>query len=114
MHQLTSPTDVSTSSSGFETIKDGKVWIHVASTFGTGYVTMEKSIDRGENWTSFYPDGVEEKYTAATTGEVTKLFDLPGGWFFRFTNDDTAGAAGTLTTCYVDGPHIRVDVTAGT
>ena len=106
MHTLTTAVDTTDTTGAFETTKHGKVWIHLVSTFGGGDVTMEKSIDKGANWVSFFPDQVEETFTAAAAAEVTKLYDLPGGWYWRFVNDATAAA----TTCYVDGPHIRVNV----
>ena len=106
MHTLTAPTTTSAYSSGFETTKDGKVWVHVVTTIGTGSITMQKSIDRGANWGSFFPDGAIESFTV---DETTKLFDLPGGWYFRFLNvGDTDG-----TTCYVDGNALRINVTDG-
>ena len=106
MQVLDPPTAASLACGGFETTKNGKVWLHVASTFGGGTITMQKSIDRGTNWGTFYPDGVAETFTI----ETTKLYDLPGGWYFRVINDATADG----TTCYVDGPHIRINVTAAT
>ena len=103
MHTLATAVDTTDTTGAFETTMPGKVWVHLATTIGTGSVTMQKSIDKGTTWGSFIPDGVVESFTVS---DATKLFDLPGGWYFRFLNvGDTAA-----TTCYVDGPHIRVNV----
>jgi hypothetical protein len=102
MHTLTTAVDTTDTTGAFETTMSGKVWVHVVSTFGGGTVTMQKSIDKGANWGIFYPDGVAETFTA----ETTKLYNLPGGWYFRLLNDSSAAA----TTGYVEGPHIRVNV----
>ena len=88
----------------FETTKDGKVWVHIDTddTFGT--VTMQysksKDIDFADAAT-FYPDGSAETFTDVTT----KLYDLPGGWFWRFSGSST-----TANNYYVDGNHIKIHV----
>ena len=87
----------------FETIGNGKVWIHVVTTTGAGgVVTLQHSIGRSTTYTDFYPDGALETFTV---DESTKLFDLPGGVFWRLENDATA----TATTAYVAG-NVRVNV----
>ena len=106
MHTLTTAVDTTDTTGAFETTMHGKVWLHVASEYGGGVVTMQSSIDQGATWADFYPDGTLETLTNAGTVTITKLYDLPGGLYWRLENDDTAAA----TTAYVDGPHIRANV----
>ena len=102
MHTLQAPSAVSKYTGAFETTHDSEVWVDVTSTFGGGTITMQMSRDKGTTWVTFTPEGVDETFTTATQ----KMFDLMGGYYWRFLNDGTADS----TVCYVGGNAINVNV----
>jgi hypothetical protein len=85
-----------TDSNVFRTIKETKVWVWIyATTFGN--ITMKCSLDNS-TYRDFYPDGSIETLTS----ETTKLYDLPGGLYWKFTGDATTAAA----VIYIEGNSI--------
>ena len=103
MQTLDVATAAAASTGVFETLERTPVAIHITSTWGGGIVTMQQSFDKGTNWITFSPGGVDETFGADQTNDYE---DLPGGCYWRFTNDATAAA----TTVRVSSPRINVNV----
>ena len=105
MQLLTGQATATKYTAAFETTTNGKVWIHVLTTIGTGSVAMwRKDMSAATpTWAAFFPDGVAASFTTASS---IKLFDLPGGMRWRLLNvGDTAA-----TTCAVSGTAVRANV----
>ena len=84
---LDADVDGATDSTVFKTTTNGKVWVWIyATTFGS--ITMKCSPDNS-TYRSFYPDGVVATYTT----EFARLYDLPGGLFWKFTGNATTDSA---------------------
>ena len=100
---LTLDTDVdsNTATNAFETTKDGKVWVHIDTDDTLGTVTMQYSKAKNSTFATFMPDGVAETFTDVTT----KLYDLPGGWHWRFIGEESVSDGNNY---YVDGNHIKL------
>lgn len=77
--------DGSESSNVFHTSVNGQVWVRIAGTVA-GTITMKESLDNS-TWATFTTDDVDQTFT----GVSYKLFDLPGGVYFRF--DTASGSA---------------------
>ena len=75
----------SESSSVFKTTVNGQVWVRISGTVG-GTITMKESLDNS-TFATFTTDDVDQTFTDIGY----KLFDVPGGVFFRF--DTAAGSA---------------------
>jgi|TARA_A100001391_G_scaffold192346_2_gene166550 hypothetical protein len=56
-----------------------KCWVYLSGSFSSQTVTLEASVDNS-TFSTFNVDGVDQTFTAGTF----KLYDLPGGIFFRF------------------------------
>jgi len=86
----TNISDAGSPSQVFQTTTETNV--HVWVTAGTlGTLVMQCS-DDNSTFVTFYPSGVAAAMTGHTTGGFTRLYDLPGGVFWRFTVSGTTDA----------------------
>ena len=88
----------SASSASFKTTVNEQVWVRIGGTVG-GDITMKESLDN-VTYNTFTTDAVDQTFS----GAGYKLFDLPGGVFFRF--DTAAGAA--AVDIHLSGTGVRV------
>jgi len=98
MIQIGSSLGVSSSSTVFKTTINEKVWVRVAGTIG-GTVTIQETIDNS-TFAAFVSDDTVPKFTAVGY----KLFDLPGGVYFRL--DVPAGGSPVLDV-HISGQGVR-------
>lgn len=87
-------------SSVLKTTCDCKVWIRVGGTFSSQTLTMKESLDNS-TFAAFTTDGTAQAFTAADY----KLYDLPGGVYFRF--DSSVGGSPAIDVHY-SGAGVRV------
>lgn len=98
MIQLSSALGASASSTVFQTTTNTKCWIRIsASTAGT--ITIKESIDNS-TFATFNSDGTDQTFTE----NGYKLFDLPGGVYFRL---DTNGSSASVDI-HIAGHGVKV------
>ena len=68
-----------TNSNVFYTEMATKCWVRLGGTFSSQTVTMEESTDNS-TFATFTTDATNQAFTVPTY----KLYDLPGGIYFRF------------------------------
>ena len=100
MIQIGSSLGVSSSSTVFKTTINEKVWVRVGGTIGSAAVTIKESLDNS-TFSAFVSDDTAQEFSAIGY----KLFDLPGGVYFRL--DVPAGGSPVLDI-HIGGAGVRV------
>ena len=101
MLQLADGIGSSTSSSVIKSSVNGKLWVRI-DTSSTGTITMKESLDNS-TFSTFTTDSVDQTFTQ----DGYKLFDVPGGVYFRF---DT-GSGSASVDIHVSGTGVSLVAT---